>query len=124
MQITHHTRLGPSLFILLGIAAVVLGYWLPIWGDRQYPPEFDTRIGFVIGGFAPLTTGCALLAVYGYYRLLRSQRTTPTDAGQALLVAFLIPVILTSVTGMYLAPAAIVMLPSFISNLLESVLPF
>jgi hypothetical protein len=82
------------------------------------------RIGVVIGGFAPLTTGCAALAVYSYYRLWSRQRTSPTDLGQALLVAFFIPVVGTAVTGLYLAPTAVVMLPLFISSLLGYVLPF
>lgn len=123
MKITPHPRIGPTLFILLGMVAAFLGYWWPLWQDRQYR-DLDTRIGFLVAGFAPLTTGCAALAAYGYYRLWRTQRTSPTGVGQGLLVLFLIPALFTVLTGLYLAPIAMIMLPDFIKELLRYVLPF
>jgi hypothetical protein len=118
MIIARSSRLGPALFCLLGPLSSYLGCWLPLWRDRVYPPEFDTRIGFVIGGFAPLTTGCAALAVYGFVRLWRTQRATPSATGTVLLFLLLLPVLASACTGVYLAPVALPMLPLFVSDLL------
>lgn len=121
LTITPHTRLGPSLFVLLGLACAFFGCWLPLWRDRIYPPEFDTRVGFVIAGFAPMTTGCAVLAAFGYLRLWRLQHQSPTAGGQALLMVLLLPLIGSVVTGLYLAPAAVLLLPNFIRSLWWSI---
>ncbi len=119
--ITPHARLGPALFVLVGLACAYLGCWLPLWRDRIYPPEFDTRIGFVIAGFAPVTTGSALLASFGYLRLLKLQCTSPTTAGHVLLVLLFLPLIGSVATGTYLAPAAVVMLPDFVASVLDAI---
>ena len=115
--ITHHQRLGPALYVLLGLASAYLGYWLPLWLDRIYPSVVDTRIGFVIAGAAPLTSGCAALAAYGYLKLWRLQRKSPTTAGRLLVVILFLPTCASALTGIYLAPTAIVMLPLFIRSL-------
>src|SRR5437868_6664913 len=111
LTITPHARLGPLLFVVLGLACAFFGCWLPLWRDRIYPPEFDTRVGFVIAGFAPMTTGTAILAAFGYFRLWRLQRQSPTAGGQSLLMVLLLPLIGSVVTGLYLSPAAVLLLP-------------
>jgi hypothetical protein len=121
LTITPHARIGPVLFVLLGFACAYLGCWLPLWRDRSYPAEFDTRVGFIVGGFAPMTTGSAVLAVYGYIRLWRLQCTSPTPIGQAMLLLLLFPLLGSVVTGIYLAPAAVLLLPSFLSSIFESI---
>ena len=93
LTITPHARLGPALFALLGFACAYLGFWLPLWRDRIYPPEFDTRIGFIISGFAPVTTGTAILATYGYIRLWLVQRRSPTAIGRLLFILLALPVL-------------------------------
>jgi hypothetical protein len=117
LTIMPHTRLGPALFGLLGFLCAYLGLWLPLWRDRVYPPDFDTRIEWVISGFAPVTTGTAMLAAYGYIRLWLLQRKSPTGIGLALLIFLAFPVLASAVTGIFLAPFAIAMLPDFVMSL-------
>ena len=121
LTITKHARLGPALFVLVGLACAFFGCWLPLWRDRIYPPEFDTRVGFVIVGFAPLTTGTAILAAFGYFRLWRLQRQSPTAVGQTLLMVLFLPLISIAVTGLYLAPPAVLLLPEFLMSLWWSI---
>src|SRR5262245_44939463 len=103
MVVIRSNRLGPALLAFMGPLCAYLCYWLPLYRDRVYPPEFDTRIGFLIAGFAPLTTGSAALAVYGYIRLMLVQRTSPTATGRGLLALFLLPVCTSACIGIYLA---------------------
>src|SRR6266404_5899824 len=117
LTITSPTRPGPALFAVLGFVSAYLGLWLPLWRDRIYPPETDTRIGFVIAGFAPVTTGTAILATYGYIRLWLIQRRSPSLVGRLLLIFLALPVLASAVTGIYLAPTAIAMLPNFAMSL-------
>jgi hypothetical protein len=117
LVITPNARLGPALFVLLGLACAFFGCWLPLWRDRLYPPGLDTRIGFIIAGFAPMTASSAVLAALGYYRLWRLQRQAPTASGQALLMGLLLPLIGSVATGVYLAPTAVLMLPYFLTSL-------
>jgi len=109
------------LFVLMGLVTAYLGLWLPLWRDRAYPPETDTRIGFIIAGFAPLTTGTAVLAAYGYIRLWLLQRRSPTTLGWSLLILLALPVMASATTGVYLAPTAAVMLPSFVKSVFWSI---
>jgi len=121
-QVTLHSRLGPALFVILAAITSFLAYWFPLWRDRQYPADIDTRIGFLIVGFAPLTTGTAILAVYSYFRLYRLQRQSPTAIGRILLVVLALPLTASAYTGGKLIPEAFLFLPSFIISLF--ILPF
>jgi hypothetical protein len=67
--------------VLLGCLTAYLCFWLPVWIDRGFPPETDTRIPFIYNGFAPVTTGTAILAIYGYIKLCLLQRKTKTKVG-------------------------------------------
>jgi hypothetical protein len=116
-RLTPHVRLGPSLFVLLGAVTSYLAYWFPLWRDRQYPADFDTRIGFLVVGFAPFTTGMAVFAAFSYFRLYRIQRQSSTSVGWLLLCILAVPMIFSGFTGAKLLPAAILELPSFIMTL-------
>lgn len=83
--------MGPVLLVLLGVACAYIGHWLPLWQDSIYPPEVDTRIGFIVAGFAPTTTGSAILAIYSSIRLFRVQRQSPTIVGRVLLLVLVLP---------------------------------
>jgi hypothetical protein len=112
-------RLGPVLFIVSGALAAYLGYWLPIRIADLFPADTDIRIGFVINGFAPLTTTCAILAAHGYVRLWRIQRESPTLTGRVLLVLLSLPVIATSYVGICLFEPAVLLLPLFVTSVYE-----
>lgn len=117
INITSHARLGPVLFVLLGFACAYLGCWFPLWRDRVYPAEFDTRIGIIIAGFAPMTTSSAGLALFGYIRLWRFERKSRTTAGQVLLATLFLPLFVSVATGIWLAHEAVVLLPEFLTGL-------
>jgi hypothetical protein len=112
-------RLGPVLFILSGALAAYLGYWLPMRVAALFPSDTDIRIGFVINGFAPLTTTCAILAAHGYARLWRIQGESPTPTGRGLLVLLALPVIATSYVGICLFEPAVLLLPMFVRSLCD-----
>src|ERR1700744_3353285 len=63
-RVTIHPRLGPVLFIILAAVTAYLGYWSPRKLDSQFAPDVDSRIGWVVAGFAPFTTGIALWAIF------------------------------------------------------------
>src|SRR5262245_66498488 len=85
LDITPHPRVGPALFVLLGCLTAYLAFWLPVWIDHRFPPETDTRISFIYNGFAPMTTGTAILAIYGYGKLCLLQKREKNTFGRVML---------------------------------------
>lgn len=117
-SLLQSSRLGPTLFVLLGFIATCLGYWTPLWLDRFNPPQTGTRIAAILTNISPLTAGCAALAVYGYVQLWLLQRRAPTSDGRLLLITFAIPVLMSAFAGILLAPIAVLKLPDFLLSLL------
>ena len=115
-QVTIHPGLGPALFIILAAVTAYLGCWLPWKFDSQFTPDVDSRIGFVVAGFAPFTTGIALWAIFSYIRLFRIQRQAPTVGGRVSLAVLALPLAGSVYTGVLLADAAFYFLPSFLES--------
>jgi hypothetical protein len=117
VTIVRSLRLGPALFVLLGLLCAALGYWLPLRLDRQYGPEVDSGIWFVAVGFSPVTAASAALALFGYFRLSVIQRKDSSIKGLVLLI-LLFPLLGASVaTGILLAPATIILLPFLVDSM-------
>jgi len=114
LTITPHLRLGPALYVLLGIVCAFFGCWRPMWIDARFPPGVDSRMWLAVGFSSPLLAGTAILAVYGYFRLFELQRRSPTALGLLLLCVLALPLIGSVITGVLLAPMAILMLRSIL----------
>jgi hypothetical protein len=117
-RVTIHPRLGPMLFIVLASVTAYLGYWLPWRIDSQFTPDIDSRIGMIVAGFAPFTTGMALWAIFSYIRLVRIQRRDPTGAGKVILAVLALPLAGSIYAGALVADAAFYFLPTFLESLL------
>ena len=116
--ITPHLRLGPTLFIILAAATTYLGYWWPVTLDRQFSEDVDSRITWVVSGFAPVTTGTAILGIFAYIRLIRIQKKSPGYIGWILLAILPVPLAWSVYIGAILLRSAIFFLPSLVKELL------
>jgi hypothetical protein len=119
-NVTPHLRLGPVLFVLLAALTAYLACWEPEIFFSRFGPEVDTRIGFIINGFAPFTFGIAVWAAFAYVRLWRIQFRSPTKMGRILLGLLALPLAGAVFTGASLSYPAIYFLPMFI----RSFIPF
>lgn len=120
--ITPHLRLGPTLFIILAAVTTYLGYWWPVTFDRQFSEDVDSRITWVVSGFAPVTAGTAILGIFAYIRLIRIQKKSPGYIGWILLIILPVPLAWSVYIGAVLFSSAIFFLPSLVKELLW--LPF
>lgn len=109
-DLTKSARVGPALFVVVGLMVAVYGAWFPLWWDKAHPSD-DSRIGMVMGFFSPITVGGCVLAMYGYGRLLMLQRCGACVGGQILLALGAIPAAVCALTALWLLPTALGILP-------------
>jgi hypothetical protein len=114
-DLTKSARVGPALFVVVGLLFALYGAWFPLWWDKVHPSE-DSRIGMVMGFFSPITVGCCGMAVYAYGRLLMLQRRGASVGGQVLLVVGAVPAAVCALTALWLLPTALGILPFFLKS--------